>query len=141
MCTLDITYIKLPEIPSEELAKLSPAFCISANPINWSTINAMPNRVVALNSSLNFVILFFLNSFIEKYMVALLISITNVEIQNEVGIENSNQFPCALRTKKALVQPANIIQILAIPIHMSNLCEFIFLFSVEIVDIIIVPSF
>jgi hypothetical protein len=39
---------------------------------------------------------------------------------------NISQFPWAFRTIKALVQPANIIQILAIAIHISNLCGWIF---------------
>jgi hypothetical protein len=66
--------------------------------------------------------LLFLNSLIAKNIVKLLAITTPVEIQKEVGIENNSQLPCAFRTKKALVQPANIIQILAIPIHINSLC-------------------
>ena len=51
---------------------------------------------------------------------------TAVEIQKETGMVNISQFPCAFRTIKALVQPANIIQILAIAIHISNLSGWIF---------------
>jgi hypothetical protein len=59
-------------------------------------------------------------------MVKLLRRITAVEIQKETGMVNISQFPWAFRTIKALVQPANIIQILAIAIHISNLCGWIF---------------
>jgi hypothetical protein len=42
---------------------------------------------------------------------------TAVETQNAVGMVKINQLPCALLTRKALVQPANIIQMLAMAIH------------------------
>ncbi len=89
-------------------------------------MNATPNAVVKESMALYDFIFRLVNERKVRCMVTLLASMTTVETQNDHGIGNNNQLPCALRTKKALVQPANIMQMLQMAIQRRSLCGCIF---------------